>query len=441
MRRRGLHISISTLYLALLAGILTACSSGVLPKKSNGNIPLNAASLIKIATDLPVSRFEGENGQAVEHGVRLAVEEANRNNFLPGYTFLFDGQNDDDANGSPNPAIGAENVTSLIDDAQVAGIIGPSDSVVAKDELPLTNQAALVQIIPTSTTACLTQDMANTECGGPRDLLPTLRPTNKITYFRMAASNTDQGAAGADYSYKILRYRTAFVVNDATLDGADLASTFTKEYQADGGTLLGRATLTGTTNDSHALAKIALLKPAIVYLAGENEYTDLSICKQLEHLSTAGSIPLMGSDVLTSRTFATALAASGAPIYGTIAVADASKNPAASSFVSAYERDYGPLGAYSASGYDSAKILLNAIKDAIQTGSKVPVNTGDVDTAKAFRQAVINQVALTGYSGVTGQQSFDINGDTTNKTVAFYRVGKLNGSPTWEYVTEHMLSS
>jgi branched-chain amino acid transport system substrate-binding protein len=147
--------------------------------------------------------------------------------------------------------------------------------------------------------------------------------------------------------------------------------------------------------------------------------------------------PLMGGDSLNTSAFVAAPGAmSGGPVYSTVAVADASKNPAATSFTAQYKTSYGPLGAYSASSYDSTEILLNAIKAVIQAGTKVPANSNDADTARVFRQAVIDQVALTVYSGITGEQSFDANGDTTNKTITIYQLTTASGSLAWKYVTK-----
>ncbi len=81
------------------------------------------------------------------------------------------------------------------------------------------------------------------------------------------------------------------------------------------------------------------------------------------------------------------------------------------------------------------KILLAAIKAAIAGGAKAPTSSSDSATAQTFRQAVIDQVAKTDYTGVTGHQSFDANGDTTNKTVSIYQLATVNGAPGWKYVT------
>jgi len=81
------------------------------------------------------------------------------------------------------------------------------------------------------------------------------------------------------------------------------------------------------------------------------------------------------------------------------------------------------------------KIIIQAIKNAIAASAKPPTSSSDSATAQTFRQAVIDQVAKTDYNGVTGHQSFDANGDTTNKTVSIYQLATVNGAPGWQYVT------
>jgi branched-chain amino acid transport system substrate-binding protein len=425
----------------LLLSILAACSSGApTGKNTSGNSPNTI--VLKIAADLPMSGAEKDQGRAIEDGVRLALDEANSSKFLPGYTFVFDPLDDVGANGSANPAIGAQNVTTFMNDAEVAGGIGPFNGDLALNELPLTNSAPLVQIGPTSMSECLTQDTPDTFCTGPNDLLGKVRPTKKITYFQVATSNSDQATLGADYAYRTLGYHSAFVIDDQTFDGTALASAFVSEYQADGGNVLGQDSFSPTTSYIHELVKIAELRPSIIYFASSTPAAALTLRKQMVEMQSLSRTALMGGDSLNTSAFATSPGAmNGGPVYSTTGIADVDRNAASASFVKAYKGSYGPLNTYSASSYDSAKILLNAIKAAIKGGAKVPANPSDIDTARMFRQAIINQVAQTKYAGVTGQQSFDTNGDTTNRTVTIYHLATVDGSPGWKYVMEGNLPS
>jgi len=41
----------------------------------------------------------------------------------------------------------------------------------------------------------------------------------------------------------------------------------------------------------------------------------------------------------------------------------------------------------------------------------------------------------TNYDGVTGHQSFDANGDTENKSISIYTLGKVGVGDGWKYLT------
>src|SRR6202040_3333751 len=81
--------------------------------------------------------------------------------------------------------------------------------------------------------------------------------------------------------------------------------------------------------------------------------------------------------------------------------------------------------AYSANAYDCMNILIQAIKSALASGAKTPQNSGDAAGAKAFRQAVIDALKKTDYTGPTGHHTFDANGDTTNKVISIFLIQDL----------------
>lgn len=424
-----------TMGIILLLGMLTACDTG--GTRSNTT---TKGMTIKIAADLPVSGVDAGIGKPIENGARLAVDEANADKkFLPGYTLVFTPLDNTGADGYANPAVGAVNVTTLIGDAEVAGIIGPFNSAVAQSELALSNLAPVAQLGPSSTDVCLTQNTPETGCVGQNDLLGQLRPTTRVTYFRIAVTDNHQGEVGADYAFKTLGYTSAFVVDDTTPAGNDIAQAFASEFKGDGGDVLDQDSVATTTSYTQELKKIAALKPDVIYFAGQDATSAILMRKQMASTPGLELTPFMGGDELSTTAFANAIGTGGGPVYSTVATADPTKIPGTATFLAHYQKAYGQPGAYSAAGYDCAKILLNAIKAAIQAGAKVPANSNDVDTARTFRQAVINQIARTDYTGATGHQSFDANGDTTNKTITIYRLAEVNSKPAWKYATTRTL--
>ena len=433
MQKKWSRIFALAMGIPLLLVLLAACGG----TGTTGTTPTAAANVvIKVATELPVSGAEATDGKPAENGAHMAVDEANAANFIPGYTLVFVPKDDVGASGTHDPTVGATNVTALIGDAQVAGIMGPFNSSVAKAEMPIANQAPIVLISPSNTNQCLTRRGADIGCVGPNDLISTLRPTGKVTYFRVATTDDHQGGVGADFLYKTQGYKTAYVIDDTETYGVGIANTFIKEYQADGGKVLGHDSIKKTTDYTGELTKVAAAKPDVIYFAGVEANGGLQIRKQM--VSTAGlqKTPFAGGDGLQDSAFATAIGATtGGPVYSSVAAVDATKVPSAATFIANYKAKYGALGAYSAGGYDAMKILLAAIKAAIAGGAKAPTSSSDSATAQTFRQAVIDQVAKTDYNGVTGHQSFDANGDTTNKTVSIYQLATVNGAPGWQYVT------
>jgi len=421
---------------SLFLAILTACGAGT---TTGSGTPTAGSTTIKIATDLPVSGKDTSSGKPAEDGANLAVMEANAKHTINGYTLVFDPKDDVGANGLHDPAVGAQNVTSLVGDALVAGIVGPFNSSVAKAEMPITNQAPLAQISPANTNPCLTKDTAASGCSGSNNLLPTLRPSGKVSYFRIATTDDHQGPAGADYLYKTLGYKKAYVIDDAETYGIGIADSFTGEWKTDGGTILGRSSEPATTTSYVSLlTQIATTHPDVIYFGGLDSTGGILIRQQMLQVPSLKNLPLGGGDGIITPSFATTIGtSSGGPVYGTVAVVDTTTVPSAAAFRTKYASTFtDPLNVYSAAAYDCANILIQAIKTALANGAHTPANSGDQAGAKAFRQAVINAVQGTSLDGITGHQAFDSNGDTTNKFISIYQLANnTSGKPDWIYKT------
>ncbi|MFL5629453.1 MAG: branched-chain amino acid ABC transporter substrate-binding protein [Ktedonobacteraceae bacterium] len=437
MRRSWSRIFALTMGIPLLFAILVACGSGT--SGTGGSTPAAGSTTIKIATDLPASGKDASSGKPAENGAHLAVDQANQNHTIPGITLVFVPKDDVGPSGSHDPAIGAQNVNALVGDALVAGIVGPFNSSVAKAEMPITNQAPLAQISPANTNPCLTKDTAEAGCSGSNNLLPTLRPTNKVTYFRIATTDDHQGPAGADYMYKTLHIKKVWVIDDTETYGVGIANAFAKQFTADGGTVLGHSSEPGTTTSYvSVLTQIASQHPDAIYFGGVDSTGGTLIRQQMQQVPALKNLPLGGGDGIVTPSFASTIGLSGGPSYGTVAVVDTTASSSAATFRSQYTAVYGNnLNVYSASAYDCANILIQGIKTALANGAKTPQNSSDAEGAKAFRQAVINAVQGISYSGITGHQSFDSNGDTTDKIITIYKLAaNTSGKPDWIYASQ-----
>lgn len=427
----------------LLLAILAACGAGTSTGSSgsSGNGSSSGSKIIEVATDFPVSGKDTSSGKPAENGANLAVAQANANNTIAGYTLQFVPKDDVGPAGIHDPSVGAQNVRALIGDALVAGIVGPFNSNVAQSEMPIANQAPIVMISPSNTGPCLTKETAAAGCTGANDQVPTLRPTGKVTYFRIATTDDHQGPANADYLYKTLNYKSVYIIDDAETYGLGISANFEKEWKALGGIDLGHSSEPSTTTSYVSLlTQIAAKKPDIIYFGGLDSTGGILIRQQMLQVPALKSTPFAGGDGLVTSTFATTIGLNnGGPIYATVATTDASNTASAKNFIQTYDAKYGAtnLGAYSAAAFDCMNILIQSIKTAISNGAKPPTSSSDSADAKTFRQAIIDAVQKIQFTGALGPQSFDANGDTTNRTITIYKLGlnTTTNAPDWLYAT------
>ncbi len=437
MRRSWSRIFALTMGIPLLLAILAACGSGT--TSGGGTTPTASASItIKIGSDLPVSGKDTSSGKPAQNGAQLAVDQANQNHTISGVTLVFDPKDDVGPSGTHDPTQGAQNVTALVSDALVAGMVGPFNSSVAKAEMPISNAAPLAQISPANTNPCLTKDTAASGCSGVNNLLPTLRPSSKVNYFRIATTDDHQGPAGADYMAK-LGFKKVYVIDDAETYGIGIAKAFIGEWQKLNLSVLGHASEPGTTTSFVSLlTQVAATHPDMIYFGGVDSTGGTLIRQQMQQVPGLQNLPYAGGDGIVTPSFATTIQPlKGGPVYGTVAVVDTSKNPNATTFVSQYKAAFtDPINVYSASSYDCTNIIIQAIKTALANGAKAPTSSSDSATAVTFRTAVIAVVQGIAYNGVTGHQSFDSNGDTLLKIISIYKLGlNTSNQADWLYAS------
>lgn len=434
MKRSWSRIFAITMGIPLLLAILAACGSGT--TSGGGNTPTTTSYTIKIGTELPTSGKDQSSGKPAQNGAQLAVDQANQKHTIPNVTLVFDPKDDVGPSGTNDPTVGAANITALASDAEVAGVVGPFNSAVAKAEMPISNQAPLAQISPANTNTCLTQDTG--ECSGKNNLIPTLRPTGKVSYFRVATTDHNQGPAQADYLSK-LGYKKIYVIDDATTYGIGIANAFITELPKIGGTVLGHASEPGTTTSYVSLlSQIAATHPDAIYFGGLDSTGGILIRQQMQQVPGLQNLPMGGGDGIVTPTFASTIQPlGGAAVYGTVAVVDTTTSQSAATFRQQYAAAFpsDPINVYSAAAYDSANILIQSIKTALANGAKAPTSSSDAAAAQTFRTAVIAAVQGISYDGITGHQSFDSNGDTNSKVISIYKLGKnSSGKPDWLYI-------
>jgi len=401
---------------ALAAAVLAACtnSSSSTSSTSSSSTTSSAPSsggatsggTIKIGVDLPVSGADASIGIPTQNGAVLAIEEANKNGFAGGKYKLQASLLDDAVQGKHDPAAGAQNVKTFIADSAVLAMIGPFNSNVAKSEIPLTNDAGLVQIAPSTTNDGLT-------IGDDAKKLRTAHPDTNA-FFRVCTRDSRQGSTLAQIAAQKLGYKKAFIIDDNETYGKGLADVFEASFKQLGGTVLGHEHTTANQVDFKALlTKAASLKPDVVFYGGTTSTGGGLVRKQMADAGL-GNTPYLGGDGISDDEFEKVAGDSANGAYMTTAAPDASKLPSAKDFVTAYKARFNSdVGPYSANAYTAAKIEIAAIEKAINDdGGKLPTRA---DVLK-------NVAATTNFASPIGKIGFDANGDTTAPILSLYKV-------------------
>jgi branched-chain amino acid transport system substrate-binding protein len=385
---------------------------------------------IDIASDLPVSGADASSGLPTQQGAQFAVTHIVGNNPYHGYTIKFVPY-DDAVNGVHDAQKGVQNVQAMLANPKILGMVGPFNSGVAKAEIPVANQGPLAMISPSNTNECLTQTFDY--CQAANGFTPaSLRPTGKNNYFRVAAADTFQGPAMADYALKAapdgLGITKAAVWDDEETFGKGVADNFAKEFTAKGGTVVDRKSYDPKSKaDFHDFIASAISKGAQAIYAGATSATKGCIARGEMTADQANSLFYLGPDGIgDAQCVKDSGANANSKMFATQGVADATQNSSAASVVAAYKQAYpqpSDIGAYTFAGYDCAAILIDAI------GKAIDANGGNMPT----RQQVIDQVAKeSNFQGLTGTITFDQNGDPTHPTLQLQTL--KNGA--WTFVAQ-----
>ncbi|HEX6541659.1 MAG TPA: branched-chain amino acid ABC transporter substrate-binding protein [Ktedonobacterales bacterium] len=369
---------------------------------------------LKLGTELPVSGTDAGVGLPTQYGVDLAVQQ--NKDLGSGYTLSVTHKNDVGTSG-PDGSIGAANLQQLIADSSVMAVVGPFNSGVAKQEIPIANKNGLVLISPTNTNPGLTKQEFASENGINFQLL---HPAGKPNYyFRLCGTDDVQGKVDADIALAApVNATSAYVVDDSTTYGKGLANVFKQEFTSKGGTIAGSTSITPdqVSNLPQLATTIVSKNVGVVFYGGVTSGGGGALKKAL--VEKNGNMPLVGGDgIADDPSWLTTAGSAAVDSYGTVAAPDISglTSGAAQTFINAYHQAFPgkDLLPYSAMAYDGAMIEIQAIKNLIKAGKTVT------------RAAVRDEVNGISYSGVTGQISFDTNGDNSGQKVfSVYGVGK-----------------
>lgn len=401
---------------AAIIAVAAACSTG-----NSGTPAPSSKGTVKIGVDLPLSGGELPNGQPTLNGIQMAIDEANASGGAGGYQLQLDVR-DDAVNGVHSPDQGATNVTALVGESDVIGVVGPYNSNVGIVEVPVTSAAGLLQCSPANTNPDITKQKADGTY---------TRGSNPPSYVRVATTDDVQGPALADYLYNTLKIHSVFIVDDTETYGKGIADTFQAKFESLGGTVTSRqgvANADGTADYSAVLTQAQAGNPGAVFFGGVTTTGGGHLRAQMAD-ANMGNLPYIGGDGIvdgsgnTTGSFVNLAGAAAADSFGSVAAIHDIPDPQA--FANKYKAKFNAdPGAYSAAGYACTQVIIQALNNATAT-DMAGLRTDVRDYVFAHHT----------FNTVLGNISFDDNGDTSQHIISFYKTDMTaaNGAGDWVF--------
>lgn len=336
------------------------------------------AADVKIGTVFELTGAVAAYGTSAANGIKLAVDEVNAKGGIKGVgkVVLVSEDNKSDAAETSNA------YNKLITKDKVVALIGPATSTATLAAAPIAQQAGIPVITPTGT-------------------------NEKVTLvgdyiFRACFIDPFQGDVMANFAYKNLKLRKIAIMPEVTSDYAiGLVKNFRSRFEKLGGKIVAEEKWSSGDQDFSAqLTKIKQANPDAIYVG--SYYSDIAvISRQARQLGIKA--PLLGGDGYDSTKLYELGGSAVVGHYFTNHYTPGDTNPITQKFIKDYKAKFNTVpDAFAALGYDSAKLMIDAIARA----------------KKADPKAIRNALAATkGLKGVTGTITFDANRNPVKSAV------------------------
>jgi len=349
-----------------------------------------AATVIKIATQSPLSGDQSVVGVDIKNGAALALTQLAG----PLKDMSFDVQLapfDDMA----NPDTGVANAKNIVSDPTILCVVGHYNSGVQIPSSEVYHTAQLVDVSP-----------ANTN--------PKVTTRGYLEVNRIVGRDDVQGKVGADFAVS-KGIKSAFVIHDKTAYGQGIAEFFQQEAQAKGITVAGFEGTEEKANFDSLITPIMAANPDVVYFGGM--YSQAAVLfKQARDRGFKGMfLSDDGFDSSDAAKIGGQELLDGAGTFYSTVSGPASVFPGTAKFITDFKAAYGhDPQPFAAQGFDSMAICLKAIENAAKAAN------GEVPTRNAVAQAVR---ALKDFPGITGTFNFNSIGDVTSAQYFVIQVG------------------
>lgn len=322
----------------MLTGVLAGCGSTA---TSNTNE-------IKIGANVELTGGVADYGKQTLNGMMLAIKEVNAAGGVLGKKIvLVQADNKSEASEAANAT------TKLITQDKVSAMLGPITSSNALASLQIAQDNQVPLITPTGTNMKITVDDNK-----------KVRPYA----FRGCFIDPFQGVVMSNFAVKSLKAKTAVIYVDSSSDySKNLSESFEENFTKSGGQVIGKEAFLQKDQDfKAALTKIKSMNADIIFLPAYYEEVG-KIVKQARELGITA--PILGTDGWDNGKIAEiAGPAALNNTYFSNHYAPDAHDAKIDQFIANYKKEYNEApSAFSALGYDTALMLIDAIKRANST--------------------------------------------------------------------------
>jgi len=359
------------------AFFLAACTRTELPApQASGPQPV----VVTLGVAGPLTGSIAHQGKDDEHGVALALDQANAKKLvIGGRPVTFRMMSEDDQG---DPKVGTLVAQKLVD-AKVAAVIGHLNSGVTIPASEIYSRAGIPVISGSATN-------------------PELTERGMKGVFRTVGRDDQQGPAIAAYIAQDLNGKRVAIVDDKTAYGEGLATEVDKSLRAAGVTIVGRERTTDKETDFKSILTRIKNKNADVVFHGGMDATGGLMVRQARELGMKTQFAF-GDGACTDEMGQLAGSAGDGLVCSQAGIP---ASAASKEFRDAFVPKYGETKLYAPFFYDATNVVIEAMKRA-----------DSVDPAK-FGPEIYN-VSL---QGATGKIEFDAKGDRRNAEMTIFRM-------------------
>ncbi|OIR02742.1 leucine-, isoleucine-, valine-, threonine-, and alanine-binding protein precursor [mine drainage metagenome] len=303
---------------------------------------------VVIGSAAPMSGPQAAFGQDNTNGVRMAINDLNKQNIMIGGKKVIWKMDAQDDQADPKQAT---SVAQKFVDEKVNGVVGHLNSGCTFPASRIYNNAGIPDITPSSTD-------------------PKIAEQGFKTFFRIIANDNALGAGLANYAKKELKAKTVAVIDDRTAYGQGVADVFAATAKKDGLKVLDREyTNDKATDFSAILTKIKSTNPDVIFYGGM--YTQAGpLVRQMKQLGIKAT--LMGGDGICAPDLAKL---GGDAVNGTVCAEGGSplnQMPGGEAWKKRYDAEFGAKAfqIYSPYSYDATMVLAKAMEKAKSTDPK-----------------------------------------------------------------------